>query len=82
MMPHMLRRILLIALLLVTTASPSMAQSRRQVEEDPMDGRFYRYDRKVVLDGAGIGITWIIFVALAVVASAGLFKNARRTHLD
>ena len=56
--------------------------ARDEVEVDPIDARLEGYSTNVSLPEVSSGLTWIIFVVLMVFVAAGLFKDARRTHLD
>lgn len=79
MMHQMIRSILMAMLSLAVFAAPASAQDD---EEQWPDARFEHYAKPVALDDGGTAGTWILFVILAVLGTAGLFKNARRTHLD
>jgi hypothetical protein len=46
------------------------------------DARLEGYGEKVILDGGNTAMTWAGFSALAIVALLGLFKDAKRSHLD
>jgi len=48
----------------------------------PYDGRLEGYGKSVTLDGGGIALLWILLICLTILALAGLFKNAKRSHLD
>ena len=47
-----------------------------------IDARIEGYAGNKTLPGGGVALTWIAFIFLAIVACAGLFKDAKRTHLD
>ena len=47
-----------------------------------VDGRLESYGQNVTLQPGGTALLWILMFALAVLTLVGLFKNARRTHLD
>lgn len=51
-------------------------------EEDIVDARLEGYPANVTLPGGGSGMTWVLFIILSAVALGGLFKDAKRTHLD
>jgi hypothetical protein len=64
-------------------ASPSRALARSdEPEPDVVDARLEGYGGNVTLPSSSSGLTWVLFVVLAVVGSAGLFKDAKRSHLD
>jgi len=75
----MIRRILLTTLVLSLFAGSASAQ---EDEEKQPDARFEHYSKPVALGAGGTALTWFMFVFVAVVGTAGLFRNARRTHLD
>ena len=70
--------VLVLALMPATTA----LAARDEVEADPIDARLEGYSGNVSLPAAGTGLTWMAFIGLMVLAAAGLFKDAKRTHLD
>ncbi|MGA3067324.1 MAG: hypothetical protein ABSF29_10800 [Tepidisphaeraceae bacterium] len=47
-----------------------------------VDGRFNAYGKTVALPPGGTGVYWVLLVPLTVIAVGGLFKDARRSHLD
>ena len=69
-----------IVVLAVTPATALAAQASD--EHDIYDARIEGYAGNKTLPGGGNALTWIAFVVLAVVACAGLFKDAKRSHLD
>ena len=78
-----LRRWLLLACLClgaVLSVAPSAA--RAQEEEIKMDARLEGYQGNVSVSNDSTALMWLLFVFLAVVATAVLFKDAKRTHLD
>lgn len=52
-----------------------------QDEREYFDARLEGYQENVALDSS-TALTWVVFILLAVVALGGMFKNAKRTHLD
>jgi len=66
---------------LAITPATAMAQQGSD-EHDVYDARLEGYAGNKTLPGGGQALTWIAFVFLAIVACAGLFKDAKRTHLD
>jgi len=74
-----LRSVVLATVLL----APSAALARTE-EEPPeiVDARLEGYSGQVAMPESGTGLTWFIFVILGVVTAAGLFKDAKRSHLD
>ena len=71
------------AVLLAATASPTLA-ARPEEEHEIVDARLEGYGNNVnvTLPPSSSGSTWVIFIILAILASVGLFKDARRSHLD
>jgi hypothetical protein len=56
----------------------------RPPEHEVVDARMegFKDNANVTLDGGGTGLTWFLLVVLGIIGSIGLFKDARRTHLD
>ena len=51
-------------------------------EKEIVDARLEGYQNNPTLAGTGSGLTWVAMVFLGVLCCAGLFKDAKRTHLD
>jgi hypothetical protein len=69
--------------ILALAISPATALAQKDSgEHDVYDARLEGYASNKTLAGGGNALTWIAFIFLAVVACAGLFKDAKRTHLD
>ena len=75
-------RWLAILILTLVPATTALAQSRDAQEQDPIDARLEGYNQNVTLPAASTGLTWFLFVILMVFMAAGLFKDAKRSHLD
>ena len=59
------------------------ATALAQEEDDTIyDARLEGYENSVTLPMKSSGLTWVLFIILMVIAAAGLFKDARRSHLD
>ena len=58
------------------------AAAMAQDEDVKYDARLDGYENKVHLDSDSTALTWLLLVALAMVAMGVMFKNAKRTHLD
>lgn len=73
----------LAAILLAGSAAPALA-ARPEEDREIVDARLEGYGNNVnvTLPSSSSGTTWVLFIFLAVVASVGLFKDARRSHLD
>ena len=73
----------LAALLFAASATPALA-NRPEEEHEIVDARLEGYGNNVnlTLPSSSSGTTWVLFIVLAIVASVGLFKDARRSHLD
>jgi hypothetical protein len=68
---------------LVLALAPATALARQdETEPDVVDARLEGYAGNVSLPQGSSGMTWAIFVVLAVFTAAGLFKDAKRSHLD
>jgi hypothetical protein len=63
--------------------APATAMAQKTSEEHEIyDARVEGYAGNKTLPGGGVALTWIAFIFLVIVACAGLFKDAKRTHLD
>lgn len=70
-------------LLLVALLVPAAALARSdEAPREPIDARLEGYPQNVTLDGNSAGGVYVAMVFLGLVCFAGLFKDARRTHLD
>jgi len=77
------RCIAVAALALTPLVTPSTALARsEEPEPDIVDARLEGYSGNMTLPAGSSGMTWAAFVLLAVVGCAGLFKDAKRSHLD
>ena len=66
------------ALSLLATPAALLAQE----DEDIVDARLEGYAGGKTLPGGGQAMIWIACILLSVIAAAGLFKDAKRSHLD
>jgi hypothetical protein len=62
--------------------TPATAMAQASDEQEVYDARLEGYASNKTLSGGGSALTWIAFIFLTIVACAGLFKDAKRTHLD
>jgi len=70
-----------VALALAAAVLPASALA--QDESPKNDARLEGYEARVQLESADTTpLTWLLLVVLAALAMWGMFKNARRTHLD
>jgi hypothetical protein len=70
-------------LLVLALLAPAVAMARtEQPEREPIDARLEGYSENVSLDEHSNGLTWFILIILGVILFAGLFKDAKRSHLD
>lgn len=67
---------------LLATPLAVLAQRQGDEEREFVDGRLEGYATNVTLDSGSTGLTWVMFIILAVICLGGLFKDAKRTHLD
>jgi hypothetical protein len=67
--------------MLAVTPATALAQKASD-EHEIYDARIEGYAGSKTLPGGGVALTWIAFIFLAVIAAAGLFKDAKRSHLD
>ena len=69
--------------IVVLAIMPATAMAQRNTEEHEIyDARIEGYAGNKTLNSGGSALTWIAFIFLAIVACAGLFKDAKRSHLD
>ena len=69
--------------IVVLAVTPATALAQKASEEhDPYDARVEGYAANKTLPASGVALTWIAFIFLTVLAAAGLFKDAKRSHLD
>jgi len=68
----------------VVLALPGAARAASDDEEAPKhDARTEGYtNARVQTESNSIALTWLLFVFLAGICLAAMFKDARRTHLD
>ena len=59
------------------------AKARAADDEDVKnDARTEGYQAKVQVEKSSVALMWLLFIFLAIVSLAVLFKDARRSHLD
>ena len=75
-------RILALGVLMLTLSPAAALGQRDQVERDIVDARLEGYTQGVTLPPASNGLTWVALIFLGAICIGGLFKDARRTHLD
>jgi hypothetical protein len=77
------RLIMACGALLAWLANPLAALAQQdQADRVPLDARLEGYPQNVTLEGGSQALTWVLFIVLALLALGGLFKDAKRTHLD
>ena len=69
-----------LACLLSWAAMPSGAHA--QEDELEHDARLEGYKDGVALEEGNLAMTWLAFGFLSAIALLGLFKDAKRSHLD
>ena len=85
MMARMKQRVIQAGIaLLAMLATPLSVLAQRQGEEEReiVDARLEGYASNVTLDSGSTGLTWVVFIILTIICLGGLFKDAKRTHLD
>jgi hypothetical protein len=80
MMKHRISTGLLMALVLLASTHTALASSQDD-EPDVVDARLEGYGQNVTLNG-GTSLTWLLLIFLVGVCAVGLFKDAKRSHLD
>lgn len=68
------------AMVLLAAAHPASADPQT-TEHEVVDARLEGYSRNVTLNG-GTALIWMLFIFLGAVCVIGLFKDAKRSHLD
>jgi hypothetical protein len=72
--------------LLAWAGVPMPSPSSRAVAQEleiPTDARFEGYGTdKVTIEESNSAMTWVGFTFLCLIALLGMFKDAKRTHLD
>jgi hypothetical protein len=68
-------------MLTLAPATTALA-ARDDSDVEPIDARLEGYSTSVSMPETSSGLTWMLFVVLMVFVGAGLFKDAKRTHLD
>jgi hypothetical protein len=69
------------AVLALAPATSALA-ARDEVPDEPVDARLEGYAQNMTLPESSHALTWIAFIVLAAIAAGGLFKDAKRSHLD
>jgi hypothetical protein len=87
MMPRMKRHWLNLCCrwvaVLVLTLTPATAMAQKDdADREIYDARLEGYAGNKTLPGGGEAMAWIAFGVLGILAVAGLFKDAKRSHLD
>jgi hypothetical protein len=70
----------LVCLLSMAAGVPGSA-SAQEVEIET-DARLEGYQEPVVLEEGSLALTWLAFAFVSAIALLGLFKDAKRSHLD
>lgn len=71
----------LLAVMIIFSAAQTASAQRNDEEHEVVDARLEGYNRNVTLSG-GTALTWILLIFLGGICAIGLFKDAKRTHLD
>ena len=80
---NLLRSAAVAVLALAPVWSPSTALARdAEPEKEVYDARLEGYQTNPTLPPAGSGLTWCALLGLGVLCCIGLFKDAKRSHLD
>ena len=63
--------------------APTVAlAARNEPEREPVDARLEGYPTNVTLEGGSTAMTWILLIVCGALIFGGLFKDAKRSHLD
>ena len=71
----------LIAAMALLPASTALARQDTP-EREVVDARLEGYTQSFTLPPSSDGLTWVAFIFLGVLCCGGLFKDAKRSHLD
>jgi hypothetical protein len=79
----MIRRILVLVLgLLPILAAPTAVFAADDEEPNKINARLENFSKPVKLEDGSNLLIWLMLMILAGLCLAGLFKQAKRTHLD
>ena len=68
---------------LVMMVAPTVAlAARNEPDREIIDARLEGYQSNVTLPGGGTSLTYILLIIFGALVFAGLFKDAKRSHLD
>ena len=76
------RRIAVTLACLASWAALPAPVAQAQENEVPHDARLEGYKEPVALEEGNLAMTWLAFGFLSAIALLGLFKDAKRSHLD
>ena len=79
---NLLNRLCKWVAIVMLALAPATAMAQDDEGSDIYDARIEGYAGGTQLPVKSSGLTWIIFIVLMVVAAGGLFKDAKRSHLD
>jgi hypothetical protein len=84
MIPAMRKKLLSIMIVLLMVGFVPLSARADDDSSSPkdVDGRLDNYGKSVTLDSGGAALTYGVWALLGVLGAAGLFKDAKRTHLD
>jgi hypothetical protein len=77
-------RVVLLVVIVSAVLAPAVAfgQRRNEPEKEIIDARLEGYPSNVTLPGAGTSLTYILLIIFGALVFAGMFKDAKRSHLD
>jgi hypothetical protein len=78
----MLNWTLRIVLLVLLAAPTSLLARSNEPEREPIDARLEGYPANVSLESHSTGLTWVLLIVMGAIVFGGLFKDAKRSHLD
>ena len=83
MMPGMKRTLFQWGMIAALVLLPATALARQDTpEREVVDARLEGYKDNISLPKGSEGLTWVSMVILGVLCCGGLFKDAKRSHLD
>ena len=82
-MPGMKSTLYRWGIIAVLAMAPATAFARQDTpEREVIDARLEGYQNSFSLPKGSEGLTWVAMIFLGVLCCGGLFKDAKRSHLD
>jgi hypothetical protein len=75
-------RVAIFMAMILAGGAQSALADRQETEHEVADARLEGYNNKNVTLNGGTSLMWMLLVFLGGVCVVGLFKDAKRSHLD